>query len=159
MLRIGTSMDIHRLEPKHKLILGGIKIQAKLGTIAHSDGDVVFHALVEAIFGALAIGDLGEHFPSREQKYKNYNSEKFLLIAKSHLKSQKYRINNIDISIILETPKLSSYKQKIRKNIAKILALDINQVSVKAGTMEKIGEIGAGRAVMAFATVLIEKEG
>ena len=159
MLRIGSSMDIHRLEPKRKLILGGIKIQSKLGPIAHSDGDVVFHALVEAIFGALAIGDLGDNFPSEDQKYKNYNSEKFLLVAKKHIKRQMYRINNIDISIILEAPKLSNYKLKIRKNIAKILALDLNQVSVKAGTMEKVGEIGAGRAILAFATVLIEKEG
>jgi 2-C-methyl-D-erythritol 2,4-cyclodiphosphate synthase len=159
MLRIGSSMDIHRLEPKRKLILGGITIKSNLGTIAHSDGDVVFHALVEAIFGALAIGDLGDHFPSSSQKYKNYDSEKFLIVAKKHLKQQKCKVNNIDISIILETPKLSNYKLKIRKNIAKILDVALNQVSVKAGTMEKIGEIGAGQAVMALATVLIEKEG
>ena len=159
MLKIGSAMDIHRLVPNRKLILGGVELKSKVGSLAHSDGDVVYHAICEAIIGALGLGDLGDHFPSSNQKYKNYDSSKFVIETNKLLKSKKYKINNLDVSIILESPKLGSTKLLIKKNIAKLLNLKLDQVNVKAGTMEKIGEIGKNKAVLAFATVLIMKEG
>lgn len=159
MLKIGSSMDIHRLIPNRKLILGGVELKSKVGSLAHSDGDVVYHAICEAIIGALGLGDLGDHFPSSNQKYKDYDSSKFVIEANKLLKSKKYKISNLDVSIILESPKLGSTKLLIKKNIAKLLNLKLDQVNVKAGTMEKIGEIGKNKAVLAFATVLIMKEG
>jgi 2-C-methyl-D-erythritol 2,4-cyclodiphosphate synthase len=159
VIKIGSSIDVHQLVAKRKLILGGINIPSKLGAKAHSDGDVVYHALAEAILGALARGDLGDHFPNTDSKYKNYDSSKFVIEVSKLMKKDGYKISNIDISIILETPKLSNYKQMIKLNIVKLLKLKNSQVNVKAGTAEKIGEIGKGKAVVAFVTVLIEKAG
>lgn len=159
MFKVGSSMDIHKLVAKKPLILGGVKIASKYGALAHSDGDVVFHAITEAIIGALSLGDLGDHFPSDNPKYKNYDSSKFVLAAMKLLKKHKYSINNLDVSIILETPKLKSNKIKIKNNVCRLLKLNKDQVNIKAGTNEGLGDIGQSKAVMAFATILIKKEG
>jgi 2-C-methyl-D-erythritol 2,4-cyclodiphosphate synthase len=159
VIKIGSSIDVHQLVAKRKLILGGIIIPSKFGTKAHSDGDVVFHAITEAIIGALAKGDLGDHFPPSDPKYKNYDSSKFVLLALKMLKQAKYRINNIDITIILEEPKLGKNKILIKDNIVKLLKLKKDQVNVKAGTAEKLGDIGKGKGVASFVTLLIEKVG
>lgn len=159
MIKIGSSIDVHQLVAKRKLILGGIHIPSKLGAKAHSDGDVVFHAITEAIIGALAKGDLGDHFPPTDPQYKNYDSSKFVLKAMELLKKEKYRINNIDITIILQDPKLGKNKILIRDNIVKLMKLKKEQVNVKAGTAEKLGDIGKGKGVISFVTLLIEKVG
>ena len=159
MIKIGSSIDVHQLVAKRKLILGGIHIPSKLGAKAHSDGDVVFHAITEAIIGALAKGDLGDHFPPTDPQYKNYDSSKFVLKAMELLKKEKYRINNIDITIILQDPKLGKNKILIRDNIVKLMKLKKEQVNVKAGTAEKLGDIGKGNGVISFVTLLIEKVG
>jgi 2-C-methyl-D-erythritol 2,4-cyclodiphosphate synthase len=159
VIKIGSSIDVHQLVAKRKLILGGIVIPSKSGPKAHSDGDVVFHAITEAILGALAKGDLGDHFPPSDPKYKNYDSSNFVLKALEMLKQAKYRINNIDITIILEEPKLGKNKSLIRDNIAKLMKLKKEQVNVKAGTAEKLGDIGKGKGVASFVTLLIEKVG
>lgn len=159
MIKIGSSIDVHQLVAKRKLILGGIHIPSKFGAKAHSDGDVVFHAITEAIIGALAKGDLGDHFPPTDPQYKNYDSSKFVLKAMELLKREKYRINNIDITIVLQDPKLGKNKSLIRDNIVKVMKLKKEQVNVKAGTAEKIGEIGKGKGVISFVTLLIEKVG
>ena len=159
MIKIGSSIDVHQLVAKRKLILGGIHIPSKLGAKAHSDGDVVFHAITEAIIGALAKGDLGDHFPPTDPQYKNYDSSKFVLKAMELLKKEKYRINNVDITIILQDPKLGKNKILIRDNIVKLMNLKKEQVNVKAGTAEKLGEIGKGKGVISFVTLLIEKVG
>ncbi len=159
LIKIGSSMDIHQLVAKRKLILGGITIPSKFGPKAHSDGDVVFHALTEAMLGALGMGDLGDHFPPSEKKYKDYDSSRFVTKVYELVKKEGYKINNIDISIILEKPKLINYKTKIRNNIAKLLKIKSNQVNVKAGSAEKLGDIGKGKGIVAFVTLLIEKVG
>jgi 2-C-methyl-D-erythritol 2,4-cyclodiphosphate synthase len=159
VIKIGSSIDVHQLVAKRKLILGGIHIPSKLGAKAHSDGDVVFHAITEAIIGALAKGDLGDHFPPTDPQYKNYDSSKFVLKAMELLKKEKYRINNIDITIILQDPKLGKNKILIRDNIVKLMKLKKEQVNVKAGTAEKLGDIGKGNGVISFVTLLIEKVG
>lgn len=159
LIKIGSSMDIHQLVAKRKLILGGITIPSKFGPKAHSDGDVVFHALTEAMLGALGMGDLGDHFPPSEKKYKDYDSSRFVTKVYEIVKKEGYRVNNIDISIILEKLKLVNYKTKIRNNIAKLLKIKSNQVNVKAGSAEKLGDIGKGKGIVAFVTLLIEKVG
>lgn len=159
MIKIGSSIDVHQLVAKRKLILGGIHIPSKLGAKAHSDGDVVFHAITEAIIGALAKGDLGDHFPPTDPQYKNYDSSKFVLKAMELLKKEKYRIINMDITIILQDPKLGKNKILIRDNIVKLMKLKKEQVNVKAGTAEKLGDIGKGKGVISFVTLLIEKVG
>jgi 2-C-methyl-D-erythritol 2,4-cyclodiphosphate synthase len=159
VIKIGCSIDVHQLVAKRKLILGGIHIPSKLGAKAHSDGDVVFHAITEAIIGALAKGDLGDHFPPTDPQYKNYDSSKFVLKAMELLKKEKYRINNIDITIILQDPKLGKNKILIRDNIVKLMKLKKEQINVKAGTAEKLGDIGKGKGVISFVTLLIEKVG
>ena len=157
-MRIGFASDIHQLVENRKLILAGVVIPSPVGEKAHSDGDVVYHALAESILGALALGDLGKHFPDNDDKYLNIDSS---LIVKEVVKMMDelgYKVNNIDLSITLEKPKLRDRIDEMRSNIANLLNTDIKNVSVKAGTHEKIGPLGRGEAVKAESIVmLIEK--
>ena len=157
-MRIGFASDIHQLVENRKLILAGVIIPSPVGEKAHSDGDVVYHALAESILGALALGDLGKHFPDNDDKYLNIDSS---LIVKEVVKMMDelgYKVNNIDISITLEKPKLRDRIDEMRSNIAKLLNTDISNVSVKAGTHEKIGPLGNLEAIKAESIVmLIEK--
>ena len=157
-MRIGFASDIHQLVENRKLILAGVVVPSPVGEKAHSDGDVVYHALAESILGALALGDLGKHFPDNDDKYLNIDSS---LIVKEVVKMMDelgYKVNNIDISITLEKPKLRDRIDEMRSNIANLLNTDIKNVSVKAGTHEKIGPLGRGEAVKAESIVmLIEK--
>ena len=157
-MRIGFASDIHQLVENRKLILAGVVIPSPVGEKAHSDGDVVYHALAESILGALALGDLGKHFPDNDDKYLNIDSS---LIVKEVVKMMDelgYKVNNVDISITLEKPKLRDRIDEMRSNIANLLNTDIKNVSVKAGTHEKIGPLGRGEAVKAESIVmLIEK--
>lgn len=156
-MRIGSSIDIHRLVENKKLILGGVEVPSSKGCLAHSDGDVLIHAIVDALIGALGLGDIGEHFSDKDPKYQNISSTYFLKEVKKMLEKEGYEILNIDSLIILETPKLKEYKNKMKENIAKILEIDSSKINVKAGTNEGIGEIGRGEAIEAYATVLIRK--
>jgi len=158
MLKIGSSMDIHPLVKGRKLILGGITIESEYGCYAHSDGDVLLHSIIEAIIGALGKGDLGEHFPDSDDKYKDIDSSILLNNILGIMKKEHYVINNLDCSIILEKPKLGKHKEKIRQNVARLLSINAANVNIKAGTMEGIGEIGKNEAVMAFCSILLESE-
>ena len=158
MLKIGSSMDIHSLVKGRKLILGGITIESEYGCYAHSDGDVLLHSIIEAIIGALGKGDLGEHFPDGDDKYKDIDSSILLNNILGIMKKEHYVINNLDCSIILEKPKLGKHKEKIRQNVARLLSINAANVNIKAGTMEGIGEIGKNEAVMAFCSILLESE-
>lgn len=158
MLKIGSSMDIHPLVKGRKLILGGIIIESEYGCYAHSDGDVLLHSITEAIIGALGKGDLGEHFPDSDDKYKDIDSSILLNNILEIMKKEHYVINNLDCSIILEKPKLGEHKEKIRQNVAQLLSINEANVNIKAGTMEGIGEIGKNEAVMAFCSILLESE-
>ncbi len=157
-MRIGFASDIHRLVEGRKLILAGVVVPFELGELAHSDGDVVYHALAESILGALALGDLGTHFPDSDDKYKDIDSSILVKEVVSLMKKEGYIIGNIDISITLEKPKLKNYISEMRNNIARLLETDVKNVSVKAGTNEKLDEIGKGLAVKAESIVLLKEK-
>ena len=157
-MRIGFASDIHRLVEGRKLILAGVVVPAPFGELAHSDGDVVFHAVGESILGALAIGDLGTHFPDNDDQYKNIDSSILLNRIVEMMKDQGYEINNIDVSITLEKPKLKDYIYDMRKNLARLLNTNISNVSIKAGTNEKLDALGRGKAVKAEAIVMLKEK-
>ena len=158
MFRIGQSRDIHRLTNNGRpFVLGGVIIPHTKGPISHSDGDCLYHAICESLLGALALGDLGYHFPDDDLKYKDIDSSILVRKAMELIKSQGYKVNNIDTSIVLEEPKLKSYILQMRENIASLLEVDVTRVSVKAGTNEKVGELGKGDAIEATSIVLLVK--
>lgn len=157
MYRIGYSEDIHQVKEGRKLYLGGVLINEEFGLDGHSDADVVLHALTEAIFGALAKGDLGDHFPDNDPKYKNISSKLLLNEAVKNMKSEGYIINNVDIQLALAKPRISSFKQVIRETIAELLETSIDNVSVKAMSFNKVGPIGEGKAIKACAIVMLKK--
>lgn len=157
-MRIGFASDIHQLVENRKLILAGVIIPFSKGEKAHSDGDVVYHALGESILGALALGDLGKFFPDNDEKYKDMDSSLIIKKIKQMMDERNYKVNNVDISITLEAPKLKDYILKMRENIAHLLEINIDQVSVKAGTNEKLDEIGKGNAVKAESIIMLIKK-
>lgn len=137
-MRIGFASDVHKLVMFRPLILGGVKVPSPYGELAHSDGDVVYHALAESILGALALGDLGSHFPDTDPAYKDIDSSYFVREVMKFLEEDHYEISNIDISITLNKPKLREYIDEMRANIAALTKVSIDRVSVKAGTNENI---------------------
>ncbi len=153
--RIGFSVDIHQLSEGNGIYVGGIYIPCNKKSVAHSDGDCLLHAIAESILGALALGDLGKFFPPSDESIKGIASSKIAEFAVSKMFEQNYKINNIDCSIVLESPKLAKYMDEIKTNIAKLLFTDIKNVSIKAGTNEKIGELGQGKAIQCFSTVML----
>lgn len=159
MNRIGFGQDIHRLDDNGRtLYLGGVQIPSNFGPVSHSDGDVLLHAVMESLLGALALGDLGTYFPDNEIKYKNISSVILLNEVLSMVKDKGYSITNIDTNIILEKPKLKNYISTIRNSLADLLKINLDQVAVKAQTNEQCDEVGKGRAIIAQAVVLLEKE-
>ena len=153
--RIGFSVDIHQLSEGNGIYVGGIYIPCNKKSVAHSDGDCLLHAIAESILGALDLGDLGKFFPPSDESIKGIASSKIAEFAVSKMFEQNYKINNIDCSIVLESPKLAKYMDEIKTNIAKLLFTDITNVSIKAGTNEKIGELGQGKAIQCFSTVML----
>lgn len=156
-MRIGFGNDIHRLVEGCKLILAGVNVPAPFGELAHSDGDVVYHALMDAILGALALGDIGKHFPDNDNSYKDIDSSILVKKVVVMMKEKGYIINNIDITITLEKPKVKDYILSMRENIAKLLETDLNNVSVKAGTNEGLDALGRSEAVKAEAIVMLKE--
>tara|TARA_Y100000389_G_scaffold181660_1_gene197513 strand:- start:6131 stop:6610 length:480 start_codon:yes stop_codon:yes gene_type:complete len=155
--RIGFGYDMHKLRKGNEICLGGIKINSEYSIVAHSDGDIILHALADAIFGALANGDIGTHFPSNDANYK-INSVEIIRYACELLNNSNYKINNIDITIVIESPRLQKEISNIRKNISCLLDIDINQISIKSSTSQKIGLVGQNKAVVCYATILISDE-
>lgn len=158
MYRIGVGYDLHRLAKRRKLILGGVNVPFAKGLAGHSDADVLLHAICDALLGACAQGDIGEHFPHPHPAYKNISSVKLLKKVHSLLKKLKFSIVNIDAIIVAERPNLSSYKKKMSQTIARELKLSSGKINVKATTTEGLGPIGRGQAISAHAVVLIEKK-
>ena len=157
-MRIGFGNDIHRLVEGRKLILAGVHVPAPFGELAHSDGDVVYHALMDAILGSLALGDIGKHFPDNDNAYKDIDSSVLVKKVASMMKDKGYTINNIDVIITLEKPKVKDYILSMRENIAKLLNTDLDNVSVKAGTNEGLDAIGRGEAVKAEVVVMLKED-
>jgi len=157
--RIGIGYDIHRLIEGRSLFIGGVEIPYIKGLLGHSDGDVLLHALCDALLGALAMGDIGQLFPDTDPKYYGISSQELLKAVDNLIKEKDYIINNIDTVVIAEEPKLTPFKKHIQEKIAQILKIKENGVNIKAKTNEGVGEIGRKEAISAYAVVtLISKE-
>ena len=154
-MRIGTGYDVHRLCEDRALILGGVEIPFEKGLLGHSDADVLLHAVMDALLGAAALGDIGQLFPDKDEAYKDISSMKLLEKVASVLEEHHYVVENIDATIIAQRPKLMGYLPKMRENIAGVLGIGTDQVSVKATTEEGLGFTGAGEGIAAQAVCLI----
>jgi 2-C-methyl-D-erythritol 2,4-cyclodiphosphate synthase len=157
-IRSGIGYDIHRLKAGNGLLVGGVEISASLMAEAHSDGDVLIHSLLDALLGAMGQPDIGELFPDSDPQFKGIASSQLLRQVKEILDSHNFEILNIDCILILETPKISPFKNQIKNNIAAILKIPPTDFNVKAKTKEKIGAIGRGEALECFTTVLIRSK-
>jgi 2-C-methyl-D-erythritol 2,4-cyclodiphosphate synthase len=153
--RIGQGWDTHRIEPGRPLILGGVKIPSEFGLAGHSDADVLLHAVTDAVLGALALGDIGMHFPDTAEEWKEADSLQFLKHALRLAANSGHYVSNVDSTVILERPKLKDFRAAIRNNLAHALGLSVNCVSVKFKTAEKVGPVGEGRSCEAHAVVLL----
>lgn len=153
--RIGHGFDLHRLEPGLPLILGGVKLQHDRGCAGHSDGDAVYHCVVDSVLGALSLPDIGQVFPDTDPRFKDCNSHVFMSAAYDQMHQKGYQVGNIDVTVILEKPKMAPYKAEIRMNIAELLKTDIENVNLKAKTNEKVDAVGENRAVSVHAVALL----
>lgn len=157
MLRIGNGYDVHELVEGRPLILGGITIPHHKGVLGHSDGDVLVHAIMDALLGALALGDIGQHFPDTDSQYKNIDSMYLLKHVKKLIDQEGYKICNLDSIIVLQKPKVKPYIDLMRQRIAEVLNLNLSQVSVKATTEEKLGFTGEELGVKSYCVVLLQE--
>ncbi len=155
-MRIGHGYDVHRLVENRELILGGVKIDYAKGLLGHSDADVLVHAIMDALLGACALGDIGKHFPDNDNSYKNADSIELLKKVCVLIRNCGYEIENIDSTIVAQAPKLSPFIDDMRYNIAKACNIDINQISVKATTEEHLGFTGEGLGISAFSICLLK---
>ena len=160
MIRSGIGFDAHQLKKGTDLYIGGVKIDSDLGSLGHSDGDALIHALADSLLGAAGMGDIGQYFPSEEKEWKNAKSEIFLFEVKKILIDNGFKISNIDCTVILQKPKINTYIKSIRNNISRILELNKNYVSIKATTTDYLGYIGdsKGWSVMSIATIIDTNE-
>ena len=156
-LKIGIGFDVHRLVKGRKLFLGGLKIPSPVGTLGHSDGDPVLHAIIDAVLGACQMGDIGEMFSDKNKKFKDVNSANLIMKTIDRIGAENYEINNLDINIITETPKLKKFKNKIGFNISKLCKIAKEKINIKAKTTEKLGVIGQEKAVAAEVIVSVIK--
>lgn len=155
--RIGSGVDFHQLKEGRELWLGGILIPHHKGAIGHSDADVLLHAICDAILGALALGDIGKHFPDTDERYKNIDSKILLQHTAALMRERGYRVVNVDSTLILQAPKIAAYVPSMCETIAKILEVSLEDVSIKATTAEKLGFVGREEGVQAFSTVLLNR--
>ena len=157
-IRTGFGYDVHAFAYNRKLVLGGIEVPFEKGLLGHSDADVLLHAICDALLGALALGDIGHHFPDNDPKYKNIDSKILLFKVNELVRSKEFIISNIDSTVVLERPKLKDFIPQIRNSISDILKISVDQVSVKATTSEKMGFVGTEEGVKAYATVLLMED-
>ena len=156
-IRIGHGYDVHRLVEDRDLILGGVKIEHTLGLLGHSDADVLLHAVSDSLLGALALGDIGKHFPDTDSRYKGANSLKLLVAVYGLVKEQGYRIVNVAATVLAQKPKLAPHIPAMRQNVALALECSVEQISVKATTEEKLGFTGNEEGIAAHAVCLLER--
>ena len=156
--RIGNGFDVHAFAEGRKLILGGVEIPYEKGLIGHSDADVLLHAITDALLGALALGDLGKHFPDSDEEFKDADSSILLIKVYDLVRTKNYILSNVDSILMMEKPKVSPYVLQMRQNIAKVLNVDIDKISVKATTTEGLGFTGRSEGIAASAVVLLNKE-
>lgn len=157
-IRIGQGYDVHAIAGGIPMWLGGVKIDGPTGFVAHSDGDVAIHALCDAMLGALALGDIGKHFPDNSDEFKDIDSKILLARVNGLIKDRGYRLGNADITIALQAPKIAGYILKMRETLADVLGCDTDRISVKATTTEKLGFVGRKEGCEVWATVLLQSE-
>jgi len=157
-MRIGHGYDVHKLVENRKLILGGVEIPYEKGLLGHSDADVLLHAVMDAMLGAAALGDIGKHFPDTDDAYKGIDSMLLLERVQAAIDEKGYRLGNLDVTVIAQRPKLRPYIETMRENIARVLCTDLDNVNVKATTEEKLGFTGRGEGISAHAVCLLEKK-
>lgn len=157
MMRIGNGYDVHKLVEGRKLVLGGVEIPHEKGVLGHSDGDVLIHAVMDAILGALALGDIGQHFSDTDMQYEGIDSRILLAKVNDLMRGKGYQIGNLDSIIVAQKPKLKDYLNEMRISIAKILDTEMENVSVKATTEEKLGFTGNEEGIKAYCVVLLQK--
>lgn len=158
-LRVGIGYDVHRLSEGRALILGGVEIPSSKGPVGHSDGDVVVHAVIDALLGAAALGDIGKHFPDTDARYAGVSSLLLLRDVHRKLQGERYRVMNIDATVVLEQPKLAPHVPAMRANIAGALNIEKGQVSIKATTSEGMGFVGSGEGIAAYAVASLFHSG
>ncbi len=157
-VRTGIGYDVHRLEEGESLIIGGVEIPFKKGAVGHSDGDALSHAIVDALLGAANLGDIGQHFPSSDDRWKNASSLEFLKYAAEKVRSASLKVSHLDATVVLEEPKLSPYIDEMKSNIGAALGIDASAVSVKATTTDEVGFIGRGEGIGAMAVATLTQE-
>ena len=155
--RIGHGYDVHKLENGKKFIIGGIQIDHDKGAVGHSDADVVIHVICDALLGALTQGDIGKHFPDTDEKYKGIDSKVLLYKVLDLVKEKEYRVSNVDVTILLQKPKLRDHINSMRATLSNIMEIDISQISVKATTTEGLGFVGREEGVAAHCVCLVEE--
>ena len=157
MIRVGLGYDVHRLTEGRKLILGGVDIPFERGLLGHSDADVLLHAIIDALFGAAALGDIGSPFPDTDPRYKGADSLKLLEEVGNLLAAKGYVVGNVDATIVAQKPKMLPHIPQMRENIARVLRVDIDQINVKATTEEHLGFTGSGQGISSYAVAGIER--
>lgn len=155
-MRVGMGYDVHRLVEERRLILGGVEIPYEKGLLGHSDADVLLHAIMDAMLGAAALGDIGRHFPDTDPAYKGADSMVLLQACREKLRAAGYRVHNLDALICAQAPKMAPHIETMRENIARALQLDVDAVNVKATTTERLGFVGDGSGISAYAVCLLE---
>ena len=155
-MRVGLGYDVHKLVEGRDLIIGGVQIPYEKGLLGHSDADVLLHAIMDALLGAAALGDIGKHFPDTDPKYKGISSIKLLEYVRELIDDELYVVGNIDATIIAQRPKMAPYIEQMRKNVADALAIEVNQVNIKATTEEGLGFTGSGEGISAQAIASLE---
>lgn len=158
-MRVGFGYDVHRFEEGRPLIIGGVTLPHEVGLQGHSDADVLLHAIADALLGAAALGDLGTHFPDRDDRWKDADSLHLLEVVGEKVRGAGFSISNVDATVALQRPRLRSHIKTMRHNTAQVLQLDVDQVSVKATTTERLGFIGAERGAAAYAVCALEATG
>jgi len=157
-LRIGHGYDLHRLVAGRPLLLAGVRIPYDRGLLGHSDGDVVLHAICDAVLGAMAIGDIGQHFPDNDERYRGVDSSELVRQVVTLMQNEGWCISNVDVTVCTEEPRLAPHRHAMRSRVAELLAAPITRVSIKAKTNEGLDAIGRGEAITATAVVLLEEE-
>ena len=156
-MRVGFGIDVHAFGPGDSVVLGGVRIPHSRGVVAHSDGDVLLHALVDALLGAAALGDIGEHFPDSDPRWRDAASQQFVSTTLEMLARRSWRVVNVDLTLLAQQPRLAPWREQIRHAIAKLLAIPIADVNLKATTTEHLGFLGRNEGLAAMATVLIDQ--
>lgn len=154
-MRIGSGIDVHAFGPGDCVMLGGVRVEHTHGVLAHSDGDVVLHALTDALLGAAGLGDIGQHFKDTDPRWKGADSKRFVRAVMDMLRARNLRVGNADVTVLAERPKLSPVREEIRRQIAQLLEVGVEQVNVKATTTEKLGFLGRSEGIAAQAVVLL----